>query len=123
MSRKDGKRKQLRFWLTGSKGEKVGDKNSPFTQLSVSLLTDPAFISLSIPARYLYACLTAEAGPERVFKFPRKTALRYGFPESSFFRYVKELEDRGFISRNSGKTTREPNIYQFEDIWKHNQPP
>lgn len=123
MSRKDGKAKQLPPWLTGSQGEMIGSKRAPFTQPSVSLLTDPIFNELSPQIRHLYICMTAEAEGKRVFKFPRKAAIRYGFIPSTFREYVAVLIEKGFISRNSGWTTREPNIYQFEDTWKRSKPP
>lgn len=123
MTRKDGKAKPLRFWLTGSHGEMIGSKRAPFTQTSVSLLTDPIFNALPPQVRHLYICMTAEAEGERVFQFPRKTAMRYGFNASTFREYVAVLIDKGFISRDSGRTTREPNIYRFEDTWKRSEPP
>ena len=101
----------------------IGSKRAPFTQPSVSLLTEPIFNALPPQVRHLYICMTGESEGERVFQFPRKTAIRYGFIPSTFREYVAVLIEKGFISRNSGWTTREPNIYQFEDTWKRSKPP
>lgn len=77
-----------------------------------------SFLSLTANARLLYLAMCMEAAEKRQFEFPKRAAEKYGFSESTFRRCVKELMQNGFIVVNSGRTTREPNIYQFVNDWK-----
>jgi hypothetical protein len=70
-----------------------------------------------------YLCMTLQSAGKREFQFPNATARKYGISDKSFRRYVRELEAGGFLTINSGKITREPNIYSFSLEWKQNRPP
>ncbi len=79
--------------------------------------TNP-FHKLSSKTQMLYLCMTLEAGGSRNFEFPLKAAKKYGIAESTFRRGVTELVSKGFITRQSGKIVRLPNLYQFSEKWK-----
>lgn len=93
-----------------------------FIQVGDTLLMDKTFQVLSPGARTLYCCMAMECGGRRDFLFPRACALKYGFAEKSFRRYVAELEARGFLLRHSMKTLRRPNEYSFSFVWKGIRP-
>ena len=78
--------------------------------------------ALSPGAKTLYCCMAMECGGKREFLFPRVCALKYGFAEKSFRRYITELEARGFLIRRSMKNLRRPNEYSFSFVWKGIRP-
>ena len=74
-------------------------------------------------ARYLYLCMTMEAGGKRELTFPASSAEKYHIPPSSFDRFKAELIDAGFIRiKESGRLTREKNVYEFVFDWKARPP-
>ena len=90
-----------------------------FIQAGNSLLLSTKFKALRPGARSLYISMCMESGGQREFTLPRKAALKYGFAENTAIRYTTELIDAGFIKLiSSGANLRQPNIYQFSDIWK-----
>ena len=93
-----------------------------FIQVGDTLLMDKTFQSLSSGAKTLYYCMAMECGGKREFLFPRVCALKYGFAEKSFRRYITELEARGFLIRRSMKNLRRPNEYSFSFVWKGIRP-
>ena len=107
-------KKDLPFWLTG----REASARAPFARVSKTLLTDPAFRALTPTAQHVYLCMTVEAAKNRRFAFTRKTAAQYGIPARSLLRAVHDLTAAGFITAESGRTTREANIYQFLLQWK-----
>ena len=74
-------------------------------------------------ARYLYLCMTMEAGGKREFTFPASSAEKYHIPPSSFDRFKAELIDAGFI-RIKGEREADPgkNVYEFVFDWKARPP-
>ena len=76
------------------------------------------FYELKTGEKYLYLCMVMEAGGKREFQFPLSSAKKYGIPNGSFRSYVETLIDKKFIARESGRTTREPNIFSFRLDWK-----
>lgn len=76
------------------------------------------FVKLSAGAKVLYLCMANEAAGHRSFEFTRVTAAKYGIPNSNLRRNVEELIKAGLIQRNSGKTVRQPNHYEFLLDWK-----
>lgn len=78
------------------------------------------FLQLNSGARFLYLCMTLEAGGRRDFVFPLKASKKYGLSETTFRRGVSALIEKGLITKKSGKTVRLPNLYQFSFNWKTN---
>lgn len=101
-------------WLSA----KPDNREKRFIQVGDSLLFSKAFQDLHAGARYLYFCMAMESGGKRVFKLPTAAAGKYGFARSSFWAYVRELEDKRFIVSRSNKHLRQPNDYSFSDGWK-----
>lgn len=93
-----------------------------FIQVGDTLLMDKTFQSLSPGAKTLYCCMAMESRGRREFLFPRACALKYGFAEKSFRRYITELEEHGFLIRHSMKNLRRPNEYSFSFVWKGLRP-
>ncbi len=117
--RKTAKNCNVRPWLSAN-----GDcREAIFTLVGNSLLLSETFQRLTPGAQMTYICMTVQSAGKREFQFPRATARKYGIADKSFRRYVRELETAGFINVNSGKITREPNIYSFSLQWKQNRPP
>lgn len=107
------------FWVTGkSVGKSPSGQPLPFVQIYADLAQSPEFIDLTPGARWCYISMTIEAKGGRCFEFTRKTAERYGIPQRTLVRNVKELVTAGFISCNSGRTTRTASEYEFTIGWK-----
>lgn len=61
----------------------------------------------------------AESAGRINFQITPKVAEKYGVPLRSMRRYVKELEEHGFIqTMRSGKSTRTASDYQFSLKWR-----
>lgn len=102
-------------WLSAHPDSKEGR----FLQAGNSLFLSKEFQDLSAGARCLYLTMALESGGRREFTYPRATALKFGFSESSFIRYIKELSASGFIELVScGRFSRTPNCYRFSFSWK-----
>lgn len=81
-------------------------------------MQSPAFLKLSTGARWFYQCCMMESVGRINFQFTPETAEKYSIPLRSMRRYVKELEDSGFIQTlRSGKNTRTASDYQFSFKW------
>lgn len=91
-----------------------------FVQVGNSLLISQAWRGLSYSSRILYISMADSARGQRQFQFPRATIeKRYGIPWRTALNGIDELIGSGFIRLVSGgKTTREPNIYEFVFDWK-----
>ena len=76
------------------------------------------FLKLTSGERLLYLCMVIEAKRKRTFKFTLACARKYGFSSSSFRKELQTLINKGFITRQSGRVTREPNIFEFCFDWK-----
>lgn len=84
-----------------------------------SMLMPMPFQELSSGAKHLYLCCAIESDGRSSFVFPQSTAKKYGIAPRSFRRYIKELIESGFILlENSGKKTRECNVYAMESRWR-----
>ena len=101
-------------WLSA----KLDNREKRFIQVGDSLLFSKAFLELHVGARYLYFCMAMESGGKRNFQLPTAAAQKYGIKPSSFWTYVRELEDKRFIVSRSNKHLRQPNDYSFSDGWK-----
>ena len=101
-------------WLSA----KPDNREKRFIQVGDSLLFSKAFLELHVGARYLYFCMAMESGGKRNFQLPTAAAQKYGIKPSSFWTYVRELEDKRFIVSRSNKHLRQPNDYSFSDGWK-----
>ncbi len=109
----------IRPWLSA----KADCKEGRFIQIGNSLLLSEQMCKLKPGARYLYLCMTMEAGGKREFTFPASSAEKYHIPPSSFDRFKAELIDAGFIRiKESGRLTREKNVYEFVFDWKARPP-
>ena len=107
--------KPLPFWCSA---EPDCVEGSGFIQAGRSVFLSGVFQALSPATRYTYLCMVLEAKGQRSFIFPRHTARKYGIPPNCLIRQAKALVEAGFIISNSGKTTREPNIYEFSQRWR-----
>lgn len=117
--RKAAKNCNVRPWLSANSD----CKEAIFTLVGNSLLLSEAFQRLTPGAQITYISMSVVSAGKREFQFPNSTARKYGISDKSFRRYVRELEAAGFLTINSGKITREPNIYSFSLEWKQNRPP
>ena len=70
----------IRPWLSA----KADCKEGRFIQIGNSLLLSEQMGKLKPGARYLYLCMTMEAGGKREFTFPASSAEKYHIPPSSF---------------------------------------
>lgn len=90
-----------------------------FLQIGNSLLLSPQIQQLSVGARMMYLCMAMESGGKREFTFSRSVGEKYGIPDGSFKRYIKELKENSFIDCiEDNHTTRKPNVYAFSFDWK-----
>ncbi len=101
-------------WLSA----KPDNRERRFIQVGDSLLFSKAFRELHVGARYLFFSMDMESGGKRDFRLPTAAAGKYGIAPSSFWTYVRELEDKRFIVCRSNKHLRRPNDYSFSDEWK-----
>ena len=108
-------------WLSG----KQDCKDGRFIQIGNSLLlrqiTEGAgnpFVNLPDGAKYLYFCMAMESGGKRCFQFPQAAARKYGIPPATLRRNIEKLIEAGMIKKESGKTVRQPNNYEFDFSWK-----
>lgn len=90
-----------------------------FCQIGDSLLFSKAYMNLTAGAMHLYICMAMESRGKRQFELPASKAVKYGFAKRTFWNYVSELETAGFIKRQSGRFTRENNLYEFCSDWKN----
>lgn len=98
-------------------------KEKRFMQTGYPLMLSDPIRELSHGAFRLYMAMMSEAGSKREFTFPASTAERYGIPRSSFDRFKIELIRAGFIRiKESGRLTREKNVYEFVFDWKTRPP-
>lgn len=106
-------------WLSAN----PDSKEKRFIQPGNSLLLSKRFQQLSIGARYLYLCMALECAGRKEFIFPQKSAKKFGFSPTSFWRYKSELEEHQFIKVCSNKNLRIANDYEFDFSWKTLPPP
>lgn len=106
---------KLPYWCAGT----LDSAEPIFIQLGAKLMQHPAFLSLSVSARWCYQCMILEAKGKPDFQFPRRTAELYGISERSLRRNVKELEAAGFLDVvASGRNTKSATDYRFSICWK-----
>lgn len=101
-------------WLSARESCKEGR----FIQVGNSLLLSKEFQKLHSGSQFTYFAMCMEAGISRYFTFPLGAAKKYGISGKSFRRYVAELEEKGFIKKQSGMNQRKPNRYSFSFGWK-----
>ena len=110
-----------------------------FGYVYVSMLTAPAYLGLSLPARQLYTILRAhfwskanydylykralKAGviyPDGCFIFPPSHQEAYGYKDrANVKKYMAELTAAGFIKKVEDNRYRfRPCVYQFAAGWK-----
>ena len=90
-----------------------------FIQVGNSLLLSKKFGMLGDGAKNMYFCMAMESAGKRSFHFPARAFKKYNIPNASGRRHIKELEKGGFITVDSGKCVRAPNIYSFSYDWKN----
>ena len=101
---------------------KPDNKEKRFIQVGNTLLLNREYSRLGTGAQHLYLYMAMEAGGRNDFQFPQSAAIKYGISPASFWRYVKELEKRHFITVTSYKNLRQPNDYRFCLDWKPTPP-
>ena len=97
---------------------RADSREKRFIQVGDTLLLSERFNHLSAGAQHLYLCMAMEAGGRSEFQFPQSAAAKYGIAPASFWRYVRELEEKHFLTVRSYKNLRQPNHYQFCMEWK-----
>lgn len=99
------------------------DGKSPFTKVYADGVQTEAFKSLSASCQMLYIYMNLEAkGSRGPFQFTKATAEKcYGMTNKTLIRCVQQLEERGFIRKDSGKNVRQPNYYYLTDTWKEKE--
>lgn len=108
-------RRELRPWQSAN----TDNREKIYVQVGLSLYESTAFHDLSKSARLTYLCMVSAAGFDEVFNFPQAGMVkRFGLSPRSVRRDIDELVKAGFITKQSGKVTREPNIYRFSYEWK-----
>ena len=119
--RANAARKELRPWQSAN----TDSREKIYVQIGKSLFESKAFHDLSKSARLTYLCMVSAAGFDEVFNFPQASMVkRFDLCPRSVRRDIDELVKAGFITKQSGKVTREPNIYRFSYEWKTKaQPP
>ncbi len=94
--------KPLPRWMSA----KRDCREARFVQIGNSLLFHEKF-----------RCAMEAAGSIN-FQIPASKAEQYGIPPRSLARYIKELEEAGFIQKErSGKSTRTASDYSFSFRW------
>lgn len=118
-SRKAAKNCAILPWLSAS----VDCKEGRFTQVGNSFLL--AFggkhpIDLSPGARWMYLCMAMESGGKRELIFTHGAGRKYGIKGTSYDRYAKELESKGFIERIEDNNLAQyaPARWRFSFEWK-----
>ena len=115
MGRQRRKGDTIKPWLSAH----LDNREGRFIQVGNSFLLAKDMPELSAGAKLMYLCMTMESGGHIEFQFPRMAALKYGFPEATAARHVKELLAVGMIELiGSGRFTKTPNQYRFTTAWK-----
>lgn len=109
------RKKALNYWLS----EKPMCDDLRFIRVGNSFLLSKKVHSLPANARYLYLCMTMEAGGCRDFTFTRSTAAKYGISSATLVRNLELLKNSGFISCvEQNRNLRKPNVYRFSATWR-----
>lgn len=101
-------------WMTA----RADCKERRFLQVGNTLLLSKKFQALRPGARMLYLSMAMESGGRRGFQFPLSAARKYGLPSTSLRRYVRELTEEGFLTVQSNRNLRAPNLYAFTSHWQ-----
>ena len=103
-------------WLSARPDHKEGR----FIQVGNSLLFSKAFQDLSAGARFLYLCMAMEAGKVSNVLFPRGAGKKYGISATSFDRQIRELQEKGFLTRIESPSLGrcDPGRYKFIQDWQ-----
>lgn len=104
----------IKPWLSANTDCKEGR----FIQCGNSLLLSKKFQTLTPGARITYLAMSMESGGRREFIFPLSAAKKYGIAKNTLTRHIEEMIKAGFITVQSGKTVRQPNLYAFSFEWK-----
>lgn len=97
-----------------------GNWHEPHIILFNRLLISSAWHNLSHGARDLYILLLSQYKgiyTGNNVKCPYTDIIKYGIGRASISKYLKELEQQGFIDVDSGGMSRIPNEYHFSDRW------
>ena len=104
----------IKPWLSA----RTDCKEGRFIQCGNSLLLSKKFQALTAGAQMMYLCMTMESGGRKDFIFPQTAGKKYGIASASMRRYIKELQENGFVSVQSMANLRLPNEYSFSTAWK-----
>lgn len=107
---------QLNPWLSAH----YDGKEKRFIQIGNSFLLDKRVHALSNGAVKLYFCIAMESGGKTETRFTHSAAKKYGISSTSYDRYLKELQQAGFVklSGRTGNSRFSPNILAFAFDWK-----
>ena len=114
--RKRAENVKISSWLSANDD----NRERRFIQVGNSLLFSAAFQDLNAGARMLYLSMTMEAGGKREFTFSHGAGRKYGFKNTTFDRYIKELQKAGFIKLLADHDTGRfsANKFQFVFDWR-----
>lgn len=121
MGRKSAKNVPISPWLSA----RADCKEGRFIQIGNSLLLSPRFQDLNAAAKFLYLCMTMEAGGKSTVRFPHSAAKKFGVAPSTFERGVKELINAEFITLepDDDHAQFKANTYRFSNAWKSKPAP
>lgn len=89
-----------------------------YIRLGVTQMSSEAMRGLSGNAFKIYCYMRIESGGKKEFTFPHAKYRSY-LSKPTFFRVIKELEDKGFIDVvQHNKNIRTSNLYAFSEQWK-----
>lgn len=103
-----------------------------YLMIPLDIEISPQFLALSEGAKNCFRNIIATCHRERIevmkdrtarFTFAEGEAAKYGMDGKTSRRYLKQLEQAGFISIvESGKAKREANMYMFSELWRFREP-
>lgn len=89
-----------------------------YIRLGNTQMVSEVMRKLSSSAFKTYVYMKLESGGNKEFKFPHTKYSSY-MSKPTFFKALKELEDKGFIDVvQHNKNLRISNVYAFSDRWK-----
>ena len=113
------KRKKKEYLMLGWLSAKKDNLESNYVSIGNSLFFSEAYKSLPDGAQNLYLRLASDAQGKPAVKFSRTDGVKYGISPASCHRWLKTLEEKGFIScieRYNGGSIK--STYRFEFGWK-----
>ncbi len=93
-----------------------------FIQVANSLMLSRRFQALTPNARWMYFCLSMEAGGRKEVTLSHSAAGKYGITKSGYDSAVRQLKEGGFIRLVDGLGRLESNRFEFVRDWQTRPP-